>query len=309
MQQERISVAVIGNGLMGHGIAEVFAGAGHTVTLIGRSEESLSRARGKISASLQSFAERDLLRGQQVEEVLDRVRLSVSLQDATHADFVVEALPEDMELKRQTFRELDACCGTDTILGTSSGHPASSVASAVSKAERVIATHFWYPPQFLPLVEVCGSPATSTAVIERCCEILRAAHKEPVVINREIDGFIGNRIQFAALREAWSLWASGVASAAAIDSVVRHSIGRRYGVTGPIESADLGGLSVMVNFASFLQPSLAVDTAPPAQLQELAATPGATVHGRSAAEMAALLEARREELFRWLAADSAGQTA
>lgn len=173
----------------------------------------------------------------------------------------------------------------------------------VKKRDRVIATHFWFPPQLLPLVEVCGAPETSKETVEITCRVLKDIGKKPVVIDKEIDGFIGNRIQFAALREAWSLYASGVASAEAIDSIVRYSIGRRYAVTGPIESADIAGLPVMVNFAAYLQPSLSTDKAPPEQLFELSKKQGGTVYNRSKEETEQLIAARKKELFRWLAED------
>src|SRR5207249_4678076 len=101
------------------------------------------------------------------------------------------------------------------------------------------------------------------------CGLLRGAGKSPVVINREIDGFIGNRLQFALLREAWALWADEVASASAIDAVVRQSIGRRLGITGPLESADLGGIETMVSFAKFLLPTLDVSNEPPERVTAL----------------------------------------
>jgi 3-hydroxybutyryl-CoA dehydrogenase len=174
----------------------------------------------------------------------------------------------------------------------------------VKNKGRVIATHFWYPPQLLPLVEVCGAPETAPDVIEWTCAQLRAAGKEPVVIDREIPGFIGNRIQFAILREAWSLWASGAASAEAIDAVVKNSIGRRLGITGPIESADVAGLETMYRFAEFLQPTLDTSPTPPAEIgvrSREAADPH--VHDRDADAWSALLTARKEELFRWLRKD------
>ncbi len=177
--------------------------------------------------------------------------------------------------------------------------------------ERVIAAHFWYPPQLIPLVEVCAGPATAPELVPRLCEILRAVGKEPVVIDKEIAGFIGNRIQFAALREAWALWASGIASAAAIDAVVRNSIGRRLGITGPIESADVGGLDTMVAFARFLQPHLDAAPLPPPALDRLVAAghrglaSGRGVYDWSSRDGGALLDARKAELFRWLKADRA----
>ena len=147
-------------------------------------------------------------------------------------------------------------------------------------------------------------PDTGADVVERTCGFLRGVGKDPVVIDREVDGFIGNRLQFALLREAWALWAGGVASAAAIDAVVRQSIGRRLGVTGPLESADLGGIQTMVSFARFLLPTLDVSGQPPERVAALASSHAEKgvegVRGFDARAAADLLQARRNELFRWL---------
>src|SRR5712691_434683 len=255
-KQEKTLVAVIGNGIMGHGIAEVFATAGHDVVLIGRNHESLQVAIAKIAASVDEFVARGVLREGSTKEALARITIETSLESAGNAGLVIEALPENLELKTETFGRLDEICGAAAILATASGHPVSEMSSRVSGVDRLIATHFWYPPQLLPLVEVCGMPGTSPDVVERTCRLLRGVGKDPVVIDREIDGFIGNRLQFALLREALALWASGVATAEAIDQAVKTSFGRRLSVTGPLESADVGGLDTMHAFAAFLFPSL-----------------------------------------------------
>ena len=161
----------------------------------------------------------------------------------------------------------------------------------VRHRERVIATHFWYPPQLIPLVEVCASPATAPEVVQWTCDAVRACGKEPAVIERELPGFIGNRLQFALLREAWSLWASGAASAEAIDACVRMTIGRRLGITGPIESADIGGIATMDSFARGLLPHLDVSPGPPAELGTAAARGG--VYDWSERDADALRAARR----------------
>ncbi len=303
-------VAVVGNGIIGHGVAEVFAKAGSEVVLVGRNEASLQTAVDRIRASLDSFVDAGLLTAPEVAATLARVRTGTDLRLAADVDLVVEAVPEDMALKLRIFGELGRLCRPDTVLASSSGHPASALDGPVDRKERVIAAHFWFPPQLLPLVEVCGSPRTAPSVIAWTCDALRAAGKEPVVIDREVPGFIGNRIQFAALREAWALWAAGVASAEAIDAVVRNSIGRRLGITGPIESADMGGLDTMVPFARFLQPELDVSASPPDRLAGLLAEgnrglpSGRGVYDWSARDGGALLAARRAELLRWLKADA-----
>lgn len=301
--ENKIKIAVVGDGTMGHGIAEVFAKAGHEVTIIGLNADSLDYAKKRILLSLNEFVEMHLFEADQIQPVLSRISFTTKMEAAKDAKMVIEALPENMELKNQTFGTLEKVCAEDAILATASGHSVSEVISQVKKRDRVIATHFWFPPQLLPLVEVCGAPETSRKTIEYTCDLLRKIGKKPAIIDKEIDGFIGNRIQFAALREAWALYAAGVASADAIDSVVRYSIGRRYSVTGPIESADLAGLPVMVNFADYLQPSLCNDKKPPEKLYELMNIKGGTVYNRSREEVEKLTLARKKELFRWLASD------
>jgi len=307
MQTTLNTVAVIGNGIMGHGIAEVFAASGTKVVLIGRSQASLAQASAKIRTSLEDFAQRGLLPNTTPDASVARIRTSTDLAEVSDAQLVIEAVPEDMALKLSIFERLDQITSPQTVLASSSGHPASELAVRVKHKERVIATHFWYPPQLLPLVEVCGAPETTQQTIDWTCARLRDAGKTPVIINQEIPGFIGNRIQFALLREAWALWASGAASAEAIDAVVRNSIGRRLAITGPIESADLGGLDTMVRFAQFLQPTLDKAPSPPEAVVTRSAQAGAHVHTRDDAAWAALLRARRDELFRWLAHDARAQ--
>jgi len=305
--QEKTLVAVIGNGIMGHGIAEVFATARHDVVLIGRNPESLEVALGKIAASVDEFVARGVLREGSTTDALARITIETNLESAEGAGLVIEALPENLALKVETFGRLAEICSADAILASTSRHPMSELSSRVSGVDRMIATPFWYPPQLLPLVEVCGMPGTSPHVVERTCRVLQGVGKDPVVLDREIAGFIGNRLQFALLREAWALWADGVASASAIDAVVRQSIGRRLAVTGPIESADLGGIETMVSFAQFLQPTLDVSDQPPGQVAALASSDVEKglggVHGLDAAAAGDLLQARRDELFRWLLDD------
>jgi 3-hydroxybutyryl-CoA dehydrogenase len=297
------TVAVIGNGIIGHGVGQVYAVAGKNVVMIGCSAESLERATGNVRASLGDFERHGLITADEAEATLARIRTSITLDDAAEADLVIEAVTHDMRLKVELFGELDRICPPPAVLATSSGAPASDVLARVSHRERVIATHFWFPPQLIPLVEVCPSPATAPEVLQWTCEAVRACGKEPAVIDRELPGFIGNRLQFALLREAWSLWAGGAASAEAIDACVRATIGRRLAITGPIESADIGGIATMDSFARGLLPDLDVSDEPPAAVRDSVARGG--VHDWSQRDAAALRAARTEELFRWLAVDAA----
>ncbi len=224
-------------------------------------------------------------------------------------------MTEDLPLKLGIFEELDRICPPSTILGSSSGQPASALVPRVKHRARVIATHFWYPPQLIPLVEVCAGPETAPEVLKRTLDILRGAGKEPVVIDKEVPGFIGNRIQFAALREAWSLWASGAASAEAIDAVVRNSIGRRLGITGPIESRRCrrprhhGRLRHVPDAASRCRPASGRRRSRPSpKAGNRGFSTGKGVYDWSKRDGDALLKSRRAELFRWLAVDKAAKS-
>lgn len=303
------TVAVIGNGIIGHGVAQVFAMAESQVVLIGRSETSLAAARDKIDLSLMDFAAYELIEAGEQSRILSRIKTSTNLEDAAEADLVIEAVTEDLALKRDIFGRLDQICPPPAVLASSSGQPASTLVEKVEHRERVVAAHFWYPPQLIPLVEVCGGPDTARQVIAWICDMLRRARKEPAVIDKEIPGFIGNRLQFAMLREAWSLWARGIASAEAIDTVVRTSFGRRVGITGPLESADVGGLYTMYHFGKSLIPGLETAPEPPVKIAELVNSGanglanGRGVYDWSKRDGKALVTSRMHELFRWLKHD------
>ena len=242
--------------------------------MIGRDTGRLDAARGKIAEGLAQFVERGVLSAGFVEAAMGRVVVSTDLSAAAGAEMVVEAVTEDIPLKNKIFAALDSICAPPCILASSSGQPASALIEKVKHPERVIAAHFWYPAPLIPVVEVCPGPKTDPAVVSRTMEILRSAGKDPVEMTQELPGMIGNRIQFAILREAWALWASGAASAEAIDTVVKKTIGRRLGITGPIESAELGGLDTLHAFAESLLPH--IDAAPepaskvPRTVEELA---------------------------------------
>lgn len=301
------TVAVIGNGIIGHGIAQIFAMAGYRVRLIGRSSESLATAQDKIARSLDDFVRHGLIDAAGKSAAIERLAVSTELQDAAGGQLVIEAVTEDLPLKLRIFGELDALCPPPAVLASSSGQPASALVDRVKYRDRVIATHFWYPPQLIPLVEVCAGPETNPELVPWICDVLNSAGKAPAVIDREVPGFIGNRLQFAMLREAWSLWAAGIASAEAIDTVVKTSFGRRVGITGPLESADIGGLRTMVSFGASLIPHLSTTAHPPDavknKLDTGAARPG--VYDWTERDANALVSARMDELFRWLKHDKA----
>lgn len=305
------SVAIIGNGLMGQGIAQVFARAEKRVTLIGRNPESLGRAMDAIRRNVDAFVQRGLASEEDGAEAVARIATSTDIGDAAAVDHVIEAVPAVRELQIEIFGKLDQVCAPHVVLGSTSGQPISLMTGRMRHPERAVAMHFIYPAQLIPIVEICGGPQTSPEVVQWACAVMTAVGQTPALMNKEVDGFIINRLQFAVLREAWSMWANGIASAEAIDTSFKMSLGRRYAITGPIESAELGGLDIMHKFAEFLLPDLDTSKAPPDAVGELVKAgnyglkSGMGVYDWSARDGKALLAARADKLFQHMK-DGAG---
>jgi 3-hydroxybutyryl-CoA dehydrogenase len=257
-------VVVVGGGLMGHGIAEIFAAAGHRVTVCDRD----AAARASV---LERIADAAALRGDDPSSVLERVRVTGTLSGAAEdACLVVEAVAENLAVKRAVFGELSRLTGSTAILATNtSALPVREVASAARHPERVIGTHFWNPPHLVPLVEVVQSELTSDNTVRRTMEILATAGKSPVHVRRDMPGFIGNRLQHALKREAIALVAQGVCDAETIDRVVKEGFGPRMSVLGPMEQSDLVGLDLTLAIHETLMPSLSRNAAPDALLVRL----------------------------------------
>jgi 3-hydroxybutyryl-CoA dehydrogenase len=300
---EIISVAVIGNGLMGQGISQVFVRAGKQVRLIGRNSESLNKAMAAIRRNIDAFVERGLTSKGDADAAFSRITTSKRMEDASGVDHVIEAVPAVRETQLDIFGKLDAICVPDVVLGSTSGQPISLMTGRMKHPERAVAMHFIYPAQLIPIVEICGGPQTDPKVVAWACDVMKAVGQTPALMNKEVDGFIINRLQFAVLREAWSMWANGIASAEAIDQSFKMSLGRRYSVTGPIESAELGGLDIMHKFAEFLLPDLETTKVPPLAVADLVKTghfglkSGKGVYDWSARDGKALLAARADKLF------------
>ena len=235
------NVAVVGSGLMGHSIAQEYAVAGCRVSLNDVSQERLDDARGRIRQNLEMLGRSDEWDG-----VASRITFTDDLRTAVEdADLVVEAITEDLEVKRALFTELESICREDTILAsnTSTFMP-SQLAEATKNPGRVLVTHYFNPPHVVPLVEVVGGRETSPETIETVRDLLVSQGKKPVVLGTEALGFIANRLQAALLRECFALVENGVAQPEDIDTVVTSSLGRRLGVAGPFEVFDAAGADV-----------------------------------------------------------------
>lgn len=250
-------LAVIGAGAMGSGIAALFASKGLHIVLIDPMEGALERARQTIERQLNVYAPG------QVQETLQRIRMDADLQAAADSDLIIEAVPENLELKRGLFAKLDALCPPKAIFATNtSGLSINAIASAVTRRDRFVGTHFFTPADVIPLVEVVRNDATSEDTVARVMATLRFGGKRPVLVRQDIPGFIANRIQHALAREAISLLEKGVASAEDIDEVVKWSLGIRLALSGPLEQRDMNGIDVHYAIASYLYQDLENRTEP-----------------------------------------------
>lgn len=227
---------------MGHGIAQEFARAGYDVVLWDRTEPLLQRAMGRIRRNLSDMAQWGLLDSADTSAIVGRIQTTTSTeQAASQADLIIEAVVENLELKREVFSLLDRLCPRRTILASNTSSLMPSVlAAATKRPERVLGTHFFYPAHLIPLVEIVRTPATSDEVVEAVRTVVEVAGKCPIVVQKEAPGFIANRLQAAIKREALYIVERGIASAQDVDTAVKMGFGRRLGAAGPIEMAEVG---------------------------------------------------------------------
>lgn len=239
-------IGMVGGGLMGHGIAYLFAAAGHGVALF----EPMADIRASLPQRLRAIV--DLLGDDAA--LLQRIAAHDTLAPAMRgAAFVFEAAPERLALKQKIFAEFESVVAPETILASnSSAIPSTEIGRDLKHRERVIGTHFWNPPHLVPLVEVVQNDKTSDDAVRRTMALLRQAGKTPVHVRRDIPGFVGNRLQHAVKREAIALIAAGVCDAETVDTVVKQGFGARTAVLGPMEQSDLVGLDLALDIAEVL---------------------------------------------------------
>ena len=249
-------IAVVGAGLMGHGIAQVFALAGHDITITDTFKPALDAAKDRVLANLKDLGED--------QAALDRITPVADLADAVRdADYVVEAVLEDLDLKQSLFAEIEKHVRPDTILASNTSViPITAIMQGLNKRERALGTHFWNPPFLVPLVEVIETEWTSPDVVAWTMALHRDAGKTPAHVKKDVPGFIGNRLQHALWREAIALVENGICDAETVDAVVKASFGRRLGVLGPLENADLVGTDLTLAIHNTVLP--AIDSRPAA---------------------------------------------
>ena len=263
---DRARIAVIGAGLMGHGIAQVFALAGHEVRIHDSVMASLDSATSRIVANLRELGDDP----DAVERVQPTPHLAAAVRDA---DYVVEAVLEDLPLKQRLFAEIERHVAPHAILASNTSViPITKIMEGLRDRTRALGTHWWNPPFLVPLVEVTGTQWTSADAVARTIALHEAVGKTAVHVKRDVPGFVGNRLQHALWREAISLVENGICDAETVDTVIKASFGRRLAVLGPLENADLVGTDLTLAIHRTVLPDLDRRAGPSPYLETLVST-------------------------------------
>jgi len=256
-------IAVVGAGTMGNGIAHVCALAGYGVTLIDVKEEFLERALTTIKTNLQRQVKKQTIRPEEVEATLARIRPSTSLEEAKVSQMVLEAVPEEVTLKKQLFSRLDGLCAPETLLATNtSSISITEIAAATQRPDKVIGLHFMNPVPVMPLVEIIRGLATSDATFATAMDLAKKLGKTPVAVH-DYPGFVSNRVLMPMINEAIYCLMEGVADRDGIDTVMK--LGMNHPM-GPLQLADFIGLDVCLHILEVLHQGLGDDKYRPCPL-------------------------------------------
>ncbi|MBI2369498.1 MAG: 3-hydroxyacyl-CoA dehydrogenase family protein [Deltaproteobacteria bacterium] len=302
------TAAVIGAGTIGASIGQLLAHAGVQVSLHARRAETLTRARERIRAGLDLFADEQLLTTSEAKAALDRIRATQDLTEAVRgAEFVMEAVTEDPEIKRGVYAAMGHAVGPDALVAsTTSGLNIYELAPSFPNPARLIIAHFWNPPHLIPLVEVVPGPQTSAEAIRATETLMRELGRTPVTMKAFVPGFIGVRLQSALFREALALINQGVVGPAEIDAVMREAIALRLPVLDIMEVADFGGLDTFRRVWQHMFPLLTSSGELPGCVRdrvergELGLKSGRGFHDYHGENQQALLRERDRKLLRWL---------
>jgi 3-hydroxybutyryl-CoA dehydrogenase len=246
-------VAVVGAGVMGAGIAQVFAQQGFPVVLNDLNDDILGAAKKRIGDTLALLQSHGILAQEKIEAALKNVTFSSGMDALSNVDLVVEAIPEKIELKQSLFKELAGRVSPEVILASNtSGISISSIASVAKKPDRIIGMHWWNPPYIIPVIEIIKGEKTDEGVVEAVRKLVMGLNKKPVLVKKDVPGFLGNRMQYALMREAVHLLEAGVASAEDIDTMVKAGFGFKFPVIGPLETIDMAGMDIFYNVSRYL---------------------------------------------------------
>lgn len=254
MNREIKKITILGSGLMGRGIAQLFASNGFQVMIYSRKIQNAESIMEMIEKNINLLVDNNIVNKCDVEVILNRIQIIDSFEKAAEfADMIIENIVEDLAIKQEYFSKLDAICAPDVILASNTS--AISITEIGAKSihrERIIGTHFWNPAYLIPLVEVVKTEFIDEEVVKRTCEVMTKAGKKPIVVNKDIPGFLANRLQHAIVREAWAIVQNGIAGPKDVDDAIKYSFGMRLPFMGCLEQADSIGLDLTCSIQSYL---------------------------------------------------------
>lgn len=241
-------IAIIGAGTMGHGIAEAFAMYGYNVNLFDASKDILAKVKDTIKSELEILAEEEIINDNEIEEILDRIILFEDLKDTVKdRDYIIEAVPEKIELKQELFNKFDEWCPKHTIItSNTSSLKLSEMIKDISneRKSKCMVTHWYNPAHIMPIAELSFFGQTSEETYQIVEAIYQSLGKQTVKVLKDIPGLVANRIQQGVAREVFSLIEMGVASPEDIDKALKFGPAFRYASSGQLEIADFGGLDI-----------------------------------------------------------------
>ena len=257
------AVGIVGTGLMGTGIAALICAAGVPVKAYDVNKEQLAELEGRVRTIVEELEAHGLSEPNVAAELADRLEVINGFSGFSDCVAVIEAVVEDAAVKREVYSLIEKHVGPGVLIATNTSNIVpSDLVTGMNNPERFLVIHFWNPPHAVPLVEVVPHSGTSKEIIARAVSLVKRIGNEPVVLNKEAAGFVGNRLQYALLREALWIVQQGIAGPEEVDRVMTLSLGRRYAVTGPFATADLGGLDTFFAISNQLMPQLASDNSP-----------------------------------------------
>jgi len=265
------NITVLGAGIMGHGAAQLFAQAGYNVRIQARRQVSLDQAREMITNSLKIMVEKDMLSQDKMDQTLSNLAYTTDLHEAIQdTDFILESIPEVLETKLATYEIIESVVSEKTIIASNtSTFPLKELTQNAKHPERFIITHYFNPPQLVPIVEIAKFEKTDENVVKVTYDLMKEIGKSPVVLKKEITGFIVNRVQVAFLRECFNLIEQGVCTAEDIDIAVKGSMGFKWAFCGPMESQDLAGLQTTQAMVHNIEQDLTNTREVPSFLKEM----------------------------------------
>lgn len=263
-------IGVVGPGLMGSNMVLDFARHGYQTWMIGTDTKVVEQGTNYIKSSIEVLIEKQVIAPELVDNIWQHIHTIAKIEEIPHdIDLVVETVFEDLELKQQILVKLEKLCSNETILlSNTSSFPPSSLATVLKHAKRFLNAHYFNPSHIVPLVELTGCSLTSPEVIRRVFDFYSDLGKKPVIVHKEITGFIANRLQFALLREAFNIVDEGVASAREVDEAVKASFIPRVAVAGIFQVFDMAGWDLMAQVWRQIVPTLSNDSAIPKNFQQ-----------------------------------------